>query len=111
MPGVSGVTVVTNARVYYTTRAAAGASGARHSLRPLIAEGGNFKAKLGCIAPRECGIVSHFVIDCDKRKAFAQGSTCDEAIHCFLLCGAMDCFASSGAHSRDRWLAMTVLAV
>jgi hypothetical protein len=26
MPGVSGVTVVTNARVYYTTRAAAGAS-------------------------------------------------------------------------------------
>src|SRR5712664_1508007 len=32
----SGVTVVTNARVYYTPRAAAGASGARHSLRPLI---------------------------------------------------------------------------
>jgi hypothetical protein len=35
MPGVSGVTVVTNARVYYPTRAAAGAPGARHSLRPL----------------------------------------------------------------------------
>src|ERR1700733_6509403 len=35
MPGVSGVTVVTNARVYYTPRAAAGAPGARHSLRPL----------------------------------------------------------------------------
>ena len=32
----SGVTVVTNARVYYTTRAATGASGARHSLRPLF---------------------------------------------------------------------------
>ena len=32
----SGVTVVTNARAFYTTRAAAGASGARHSLRPLI---------------------------------------------------------------------------
>jgi hypothetical protein len=29
-PAFSGVTVVTNARVYYTTRAAAGASGARH---------------------------------------------------------------------------------
>jgi hypothetical protein len=28
--------VVTNARAFYTTRAAAGASGARHSLRPLI---------------------------------------------------------------------------
>src|SRR5437588_4265154 len=36
MPGDSGVTVVTNARAFYTTRAAAGASGARHSLRPLI---------------------------------------------------------------------------
>ena len=33
---ISGVTVVTNARVYYTPRAAAGAPGARHSLRPLI---------------------------------------------------------------------------
>jgi hypothetical protein len=38
----SGVTVVTNARAFYTTRAAAGASGARHSLRPLIGEGGMF---------------------------------------------------------------------
>ena len=28
------MTVVTNARVYYTPRAAAGAPGARHSLRP-----------------------------------------------------------------------------
>jgi hypothetical protein len=35
MPGVSAVTVVTNARVYYTPRAAAGAPSARHSLRPL----------------------------------------------------------------------------
>jgi hypothetical protein len=53
--------------------AAAGASGARHSLRPLIAEGGTFWqnsretrgeiAKL-CLA----------VIACDKREAFAQGS-------------------------------------
>src|SRR5258708_37221792 len=39
MPGDSGVTVVTNARVTYTTRAAAGASDARHSLRPLILRG------------------------------------------------------------------------
>jgi hypothetical protein len=36
MPGETGVTVVTNARVFYTTRAAAGASSAQHSLRPLI---------------------------------------------------------------------------
>src|ERR1019366_3718819 len=61
MPGDSGVTVVTNARVTYTPRAAAGASGARHSLRPLMAKGGIFPAKLarrrGEIAklcPRSC---------------------------------------------------------
>jgi hypothetical protein len=35
MPDVSGVTVVTNSRVYYTTRAAADAPSVRHSLRPL----------------------------------------------------------------------------
>src|SRR5258708_25821671 len=40
MPGCSGVTVVTNARVYYTPRAAAGASSARRSPRPLISESG-----------------------------------------------------------------------
>src|SRR5258707_15307397 len=45
MPGDSGVTVVTNARVYYTTRAAAGASGARHSLRPLIFSGQDVQDK------------------------------------------------------------------
>src|ERR1700731_2729537 len=49
MPGVTGVTVVTNARVFYTTRAAAGASGARHSLRPLISEGRMCRIKLALI--------------------------------------------------------------
>src|SRR5665213_761836 len=35
------------------------------------------------------------VIACDKRAAFAQGSSCDEAIHsCLLACCAMDCFAA-----------------
>jgi antitoxin CptB len=46
MPGEAGVTVVTNARVLYPTRAAAGASSARHSLRPLVFRG-RFPAKLG----------------------------------------------------------------
>ena len=36
MPGDSGATVVTNARAFYTPRAAAGASGTRHSPRPLL---------------------------------------------------------------------------
>src|ERR1700732_3885691 len=53
MPGDSGVTVVTNARVYYTPRAAAGASSARHSLRPLISESGTLIAKLGREARRD----------------------------------------------------------
>src|SRR4030088_1231052 len=48
MPGDPGVTVVTNSRVYYTTREAAGAAGARHSLRPLIG-GRKFQAKLACL--------------------------------------------------------------
>src|SRR5258707_1942188 len=69
----SGVTVVTNARVYYTPRAAAGASGARHSLRPLIGEGGTFRQKTrakhaarsrNCVWKRR---------HCEKRS--------DEAIH------------------------------
>src|ERR1700755_2426867 len=39
MPDVSGVTVVTNSRVFHFPREAAGASSARHSLRSLILEG------------------------------------------------------------------------
>jgi hypothetical protein len=46
MPGVSGVTVVTNARAFYTTRAAAGAPSARHSLRPLFSEDRTSRQKL-----------------------------------------------------------------
>jgi hypothetical protein len=52
--------VVTNARAFYTTRAAAGALGARHSLRPLIS-GRKIHAQLGHIAPRDCGVVSDIV--------------------------------------------------
>ncbi len=53
MPGDPGVTVVTNARVYYTTRAAAGASGARHSLRPLMFRGRKIQVKLARFARRD----------------------------------------------------------
>ena len=42
MPGDPGATVVTNARAFYTTRAAAGATGTRHSPRPH--GGGRFHA-------------------------------------------------------------------
>src|SRR6202035_3300840 len=45
MPGDPGATVVTNARAYYSTRAAAGATGTRHSPRPL--SGGSFRQNSG----------------------------------------------------------------
>jgi len=51
---ISGVTVVTNSRVFYTPREAAGAAGARHSLRPLISEGRTFRQKLA----RMCGEIA-----------------------------------------------------
>jgi hypothetical protein len=58
MPGVSGVTVVTNARAFYTTRAAAGASSARHSLRPLISGGAMLMANLAQFMRRDREAVS-----------------------------------------------------
>jgi hypothetical protein len=48
----SGVTVVTNARVYYSTRAAADAPSVRYSPRPLYSGPKDFQ-DLGRIAPRE----------------------------------------------------------
>jgi hypothetical protein len=55
MPDVSGVTVVTNARVYYTTRAAADAPSVRHSLRPLTSEGGTSRPNLAQKLRRDRG--------------------------------------------------------
>jgi hypothetical protein len=50
MPGVSGVTVVTTlVCLFYFACEAAGASSARHSLRPLISQGQEFTAKLACM--------------------------------------------------------------
>jgi hypothetical protein len=54
MPGRSGVTVVTMLVCFFSfAREAAGASRARHSLRPLISEGGTFLANLARIARRD----------------------------------------------------------
>jgi hypothetical protein len=92
MPGETGVTVVTNARVYYTTRAAAGASGARHSLRPLIGGLGNFWQTSGA-SRRE---IAKLCLKLPRRHCEERS---DEAIQ--LLSGAaMDCFAER-ARIRD----------
>src|SRR6266545_3113037 len=45
----------------------------------------------------------YFVIACDKREAFAQGSDSDEAIH-LSQCGAMDCFAALAMTARSPQL-------
>src|ERR1700723_1425466 len=47
MPGDSGATVVTNARAFYSTRAATGASGTRHSPLPLL--GASFMCSSGAL--------------------------------------------------------------
>jgi hypothetical protein len=46
MPGDPGVTVVTNSCAFFTAHEAAGASSARHSLRPLMFRRQMFSAKL-----------------------------------------------------------------
>src|SRR5271154_6510802 len=92
MPGSAGVTVVTNARVYYSTRAAAGASSPRPSLRPLNFRRGTVMAKLGRIAPRECGTV--FRCHCEEQS--------DEAIPSYFFCWCMDCFASLAMTVRKK---------
>src|SRR3984957_1991268 len=53
MPGDPGATVVTNARAYHSTRAAAGATGTRHSPLPPWAK--VLPNDSGAIARRECG--------------------------------------------------------
>src|SRR2546421_2365177 len=69
MPGESGVTVVTMlACLFYFTCEAAGASSARHSLRPRTGGKEKFLANLGRIARRECGCVSTFPGCCAARR-------------------------------------------
>jgi hypothetical protein len=75
---------VTNARAFYTTRAAAGATGTRLSLRPLFFEAKDF-AQLGRTAPREGEGVSSFSV-------IARSEATKQSI--LSLCGEMDCFAS-----------------
>src|SRR5258708_31146064 len=74
MPGCSGGPVVTNARAYYTTRAAAGASapGIPHALK-----GRNVHAQLGRIAPRDRGAVScrHCEARLVRRSSTSEGGS------------------------------------
>jgi hypothetical protein len=71
----------------------AGAARTRLSLRPLVSWGVKSMQSSGA-SRRENAELFLDVIACDKRKAFAQGSACDEAIHLSLLPRKLDCFAS-----------------
>ena len=60
MPGCTGVTVVTMLVCFsHFAREAAGASRARHSLRPLLAEGGRFEDKTRVDPRRDRGGVAY----------------------------------------------------
>jgi hypothetical protein len=105
--GCPGATVVTNARATYSTRAAAGATGTRHSPlpswgsarsplgvapRPLLGE--RFRNNSGAMR-RGNAKVCFAVIACDKRGAFVQGSAAKQSIlsswpHGLLRCARND---------------------
>src|SRR5260221_11032127 len=82
MPGCSGGPVVTNARVYYTSRAAAGATapGMPHALN-----GAENSAQLGRITPRDREDVSSR--HCEERKRRSNPAFC-------LAAPKLDCFAA-----------------
>src|ERR1700754_5098484 len=97
MPGVSGVTVVTNARAFYTTRAAAGALSARHSPRPLIGEGGTSRPTLARNTRRDRGVVSSRHCEPTGRREAPPDNKLREAIHSFLLLdGLLRCARNDG---------------
>src|ERR1700688_4083113 len=93
MPGVSGVTVVTMlVWLFFFAHQAAGASSARHSLRPLL-EGQDVSGKPRAKnTRRDRGRV--FCRHCEEQS--------DEAIHTSLADPRIASWSlSSGAHSRD----------
>ena len=74
MPGDPGATVVTNARAYYSPRAAAGATGTRHSPLPPWGSATPFvgrivHAQLGRSARRECGGVLELSVSLRAKRS------------------------------------------
>jgi hypothetical protein len=88
MPGVSGVTVVTNARVYYTPRAAAGAPSARHS-RALCFQGERTMHRSGVSRHGNADVRLDYSRHCEERKRRSNP---------FFLCAA-------------KWIASLALAM
>jgi hypothetical protein len=92
--------------VFFSTREAAGASGARHSLRPLYEEGGtleqNSREMRGEIAKSYVGLEQRH---CEERS--------DEAIHSFFMWrnGLLRGACHRARIRATRWLAMTMLGL
>jgi hypothetical protein len=85
MPGESGVTVVTTLVCFLLfTHEAAGASSARHSLRPLISEGGNSRQNSGAMR----GEIAKLRLKMPRRHCEERS---DKAIQ-NRFTRAMDCF-------------------
>jgi len=83
MPGDPGATVVTNARAFYTPRAAAGATGTRHSPRPLF-RGEVFLHNSGASRRENAGLYPAVIARSGATKQSILSSR-----------GEMDCFASA----------------
>jgi hypothetical protein len=94
----SGVTVVTNARVYYSTRAAADAPSVRYSPRPLYPGPKDFQ-NLGRIALREGEDVSRKETSGFVRSASAEKSCeacrCNNLSSSFSLTGYLPIYSSA----------------
>jgi hypothetical protein len=78
MPGVSGVTVVSNSCAFYFCTRGCGRSGRPAFPAPSHFRGTMSVQNLGHILCRGNAIVCSAVIACDKREAFAQGSESDD---------------------------------
>src|SRR6266478_3375145 len=105
MPGRSGVTVVTMlVCLFYFAYEAAGASSARHSLRPLFSERRNDFANLGRIAPRDRGDLFLEIGATSLRGAKATKQSILTSRQHGLLRGA----CHRARIRATRWLAMTV---
>ncbi len=104
MPGDSGGPVVTTLVCYqHFAHEAAGASGARHSPRPLFS-----RATISCTTRAHCAARSRRCVcrHCEERqrRPVRRSSKSEGGSNPFFVCGSMECFASlvmtKETHSR-----------
>src|SRR5437588_578648 len=109
MPGDAGVTVVTMLVCFlFFACEAAGASRARHSLRPHLCWAGKFMHHSGVEPSRECGGVrglSEVVVDCQTSSLRGANATKQSS---FLIRAKMDCFVVS-LLAMTAWQSVAVM--